>query len=402
MKSGQLLLSLLLVTFLLGCRSEPDPALPTRLPTVSIPTNPPPASPTLPPTRDPATATPPPSPTAVSTSPPPSTPTPAEPRINLTAPEDGAQLRLGSQIVARGLAQMGPEQTLTLSLHSANGRLLGESEATLSDVGWEASLTVPESVSGAATLRAQIRDGDGAVIAADTADVTLTLDAATQERYIALSRPAAGETAVAGFFLYFEGQVKQPAGNAIRISVWVDECETEAAFFQFEVGGSGPWQGQLGIPRTVSGPACAVASFGAPGEANWREAQVPITIVPPDEEGAAGVQLISPPGGATISAGQEITFTGAAYNAATVLLTLVMDNGRIVAEQTTTPTGTGFWETIVSLPFDIAGQAELTITAQDRSGAAIAETQALFTITEAPTPTPAPAASLTPSPSPTP
>lgn len=380
---------ILLISLLVACGGDPSPTVPTRLPAAELPTQPPPSPTPLPPTRDLRTPTPE-ATTAVSPTPlpPTNTPTPVTAHINLSAPDNGADLVLGSDIVVRGLAQLDAAHVVLVTLTSANGRPLSSANGVMGAVGWEAGLRVPENVGGAATLRASVLDGAGAVLAQDSALVNLVLDASSSERYLALYNPVAGDTAVAGYFLFFDGRAQQPTGERITISIWMDECQTQAASFTFALEGSGYWQGQLGVPGNIAGPGCAIASFGTLDSETWREVQVPINVLAADAAEATGVAIISPAAGSVHLSGQLLPLAGTAFNAAAVQVSVLMENGRIVGEASATPDGFGSWTTELRLPFDVAGVAEITATARDASGAALVETRRLITINPGPTPTP--------------
>ena len=196
-------ITLVLLTALAAC-GNPSPSIPTQVPLAELPTEPPPSPTSLPPTRDlnapmptveggaaiEATAVPDnptPRPTA--------TATPISPIINLSNPDNGAQIVLGSDIVVRGLSQMEASQTISVTLLSANGRTLNSAAGVVNPVGWEAGLHVPTSSSGSATLQASILDSAGAVLAQDSASVVLVLDTANSDRYLALYNPVEGKTA---------------------------------------------------------------------------------------------------------------------------------------------------------------------------------------------------------------
>ena len=397
----KILLAIMLLLLLAACAQSAPEALPTLAPVANVPTAAP-ATPTgLPPTRDLSTVAATPLPTAVPpTGVPTVTATPVDPGINLTSPDEDAQIVLGSDIVVRGLAQLDADQRVVVELVSATNRLLASGEAVLSDVGWQAGLSVPDFVSGAGELRATIIDADGTGLVQDKVSVALALNTETADRFLALSQPLSGETAVAGYFLFFEGRVRRPAGNAVTLSLWMDNCQLEVAKFTLSLGGSGAWRGSLGIPGDVAGPGCAVATFGTPGEENWREAQIPVTVFAADDPSAGGVQLASPPPNSSVSAGGELYVAGTAFNADSVRISVEMDNSRIVAEQTVFPDPFGNWELTVLLPFDIEGSAIIVITALDGAGNPRAEAQTIVTVNSAPTPTPIPVATAEPTPTP--
>lgn len=387
----RLLLLLLLFALLAGCGPGPDTAIPTLFPVAELPTNSPSPPAALPPTRDLRTPTPAaatavlPTPAAAANTP---SPEPVEARLNLSSPGHGAVLVLDSNIVARGLAQVDTTHTISVTLVSVNGRFLSGAVANVNAVGWEAGLYVPPNVGGAATLHVRVLDSNGNTLAQDSAAVTLALDASSSSRYLALYNPVEGDTAVAGHYLFFDGRAQQPVGNRLTISVWVDECQNQAASFTFNVSGSGYWQGQLGLPNNLTGPACAIASFGNSGEETWREVQVPINILASSADTTAQVSILNPAPGSIHLSGQSIYVSGIAFNANTVQIAILLENGRVIAERTTMPDSQGAWETELLLPFDVAGAAEILVNARSGAGILLAEASRLILINPGPTVTP--------------
>jgi hypothetical protein len=392
----KLIAFLVLLISLAACNSLGDPVvIPTEIPLAALPA---PTSTNLPPTRDLnelLTVTPLPTvPTA--TRPPTATPTPINVFARIASPPEGAALVMGSDVIARGLAQREAEQTVWVSLFGATGRLLVEAQARLGENSWEAGFTVPERVSGDGFLQVMVRDAAGEPVASDRVRVELVLDAATAERFLVLQQPVSGETAVSGFNLLFEGQTLLPAGNVISIEIW-ENCAERVAQQSFVMGRSDrsfPWQGFVVAPEALAGPACAVARAGEPGAENWREAQRLISVLPQNDPEANGVRLGAPPPNSTVMAGESLRLYGTALNVreGPVQITVVLDNGRTIGQASTTSDYWGYWETAVTLPRDITGQAEIVISAGETGRNNFAETKALITIEPAPTPTAVPPA----------
>ena len=71
-------------------------------------------------------------------------------------------------------------------------------------------------------------------------------------------------------------------------------------------------------------------------------------------------------------------------------VSVVLDNGRTIAQASTTTDYWGYWEVTINLPNDLAGSAQITITAGDPDADNDAETTTLITINPAPTPTAVP------------
>jgi hypothetical protein len=376
---------LYLVLLAAGC-SQAD--LPTRLPTAAIPTSPPPTNtpPNLPPTRDLrqlATATP--EPTAIlPTRTPTSTAAPAPPSVRITTPGNGVQFVMGSDVIVSGLMQAAPEHQLRLYLISANGYLLVETSGQQNELNsWQTSLHVPEAVSGPAQLVALIVDeAEELILAQNAIEVQLVLDISNADRYLALFRPVSGETAVAGYSFFFDGRAQRPVDNLVTISIWHEECRTQAARQSFVLSGSGYWQGFIVVPQNLSGSACAVAHFGTPGEVGWREAQVPITIASPAENESRSITIGNPPSGSTVQAGEPLLIYGTAGNArgSNLLVTILLDNGRILTEAVTTTDYWGYWELSTYLLPDTEGQAFIYATVGEPNTAGYTQSQSTIMI----------------------
>ena len=369
--------------------SQPANPLPTKAPAAELPT----ATPTsLPPTTDLTTLVDTPAPTLTPTTrPPTATPTPVTPVVGITAPDDGADILLGSDIIVRGLAQRAEAQSVWLALVSWNGRLLAEAQAVSQPQNWEAGFTVPPSVSGAAFLQATIRKEDGSVLAEDRTPVNLVIDADAEERFLALYHPLREETAVGGFNLFFDGLIFRAVNNVITISIWVDDCQTRVTRQSFVLGRSTQpvyWQGFAIVPQEISGPACAIAYTGEPGSEDWREAIAPIHIVAEDDSAAKGVRIGNPPAESHITAGQELLLYGTALNVseAPVSVSILMENGRIISQSSAPADYWGYWEFRITLPPDVFGPAKVTVAAGDPGSDNFAETEMLIHVDPAPTP----------------
>ena len=386
----------LLGLLLIGCGSPDDP-LPTLAPLVVMPS----ATPTsLPATMDISTRVPESgistsgSGPGVQTTPKPTiTPTAVNPLINISDPNPNELLILGNETTVRGLVQREPDQSIQVSLVSSNGRLLTEIAAVPNEFGWQTTFVLPPFVSGAATVRANLLAADGTVLSSYDVPVWLTLNKETAERYLELFRPTFEETAVGGFNIFFDGEVLLPVNRTISVSIWADDCQTRVARQNFVLGASNRpvyWQGFVVVPQDLVGPACAVASTGEPGTENWREASVPIDVLPPTELHARGVTIGNPPPDSEAIAGQELFLFGTALNVSEgpVSVSILMENGRVVSQTSFTTDYWGYWETAVTLPLDVEGLAEITVSAGE--GDTFNESTTIIRVNPAPTPTPGP------------
>ncbi|MCI0398814.1 MAG: hypothetical protein L0332_07105 [Chloroflexi bacterium] len=387
MKKSSLVSVLSVVVGLWGLVGCGQPAiLPTRIPTAALPTPLPTDTPTLPPTRDldqpvDTSST---MPTVVlPTRRPTATPEPLPAAINITSPGEGIEFLLGSQVIIGGLVQMAPTNVLSVTLISATGHRLAGSPAEVGEFNsWQATLNVPQSVNGTAQVQAALYDAQGVLLALDVLGVKLALDTASTDRYMALFRPLNGENAAAGYNLFFDGRVQAPVGNQVTVSLWSQGCQTQVARETYTLSGSGYWWGLLLVPRDASGPACAVAHFGTQGEETWREAQVVVNILPAADDNAQAVQVGSPRPGSTIVAGQELLLYGTAYNAANreVFVSILLENGRILAEGIATVNIYGYWELTLFIVPDAEGPAQINVFIGNVADENYAQNQTLVTI----------------------
>lgn len=321
------------------------------------------------------------------------TPTPVDPVVNITDPDDDDVLTMGSTLTVRGLVQKDTEQAVWVTLVSRNGRLLVEAPAEPNEIGWEVTFPIPTQVSGAAYVQAGVRDADGALRDVYQIPVTLVPDTAEEDRFLMMTRPDEDEIAVSGFNVFFDGELLNAADNTLSLSLWLDDCQRRVARQNFVLGSSNrpfSWQGFVIAPRDEAGPACAVASFGEPGTAEWREAQVPITILPIDNRDAKGIRIGNPPPDSELVAGEEIFVNGTALNVAAgeLLVSVLMENGRIVSQTPVTTDYWGYWETNILLPPDIEGRGQ--IIAETGEADTFADGIADIVVLPPPTPTPVP------------
>lgn len=375
-----------LVVLLSACNQSV--ALPTRAPTAVVPTQPPPTLtpltlPTLANSQPMATSTP--SATVVV---PAKSPTPiAQAEVNITSPTEGTELVLGSEAPVSGLAQIAMGQSLTITLVSATGHLLAAVPAAASSVNsWQTTVSIPHAVTGPAELRASIYDADGNLVAGDAQSVRLALDTESSDRYLALFRPNQGQDTVAGYNLFFDGLVQRPVNNVITISLWGEGCQVRVARQDFVLRGSGYWQGFLIVPRDLTGAACAVASFGTPGEEGWREGQLEVNVLPAGDERALGVLVGNPPPESSIRPGRSLLLYGTAYNAPEQLvkISVLLENGRVLNEGVAAADLFGYWELELFIPADAAGQALIEASIGDEAGEVYAQSQHIVTIETSP------------------
>ena len=71
-----------------------------------------------------------------------------------------------------------------------------------------------------------------------------------------------------------------------------------------------------------------------------------------------------------------------------VSVSILMENGRVVSQTSFTTDYWGYWETTVTLPIDVEGLAEITVSAGE--GDTFNESTTIIQVNPAPTPTPGP------------
>ncbi|MDX1688523.1 MAG: hypothetical protein R3248_11110 [Candidatus Promineifilaceae bacterium] len=359
-------------------------ALPTAIPTAGLPvaTNTAAAS-SLPPTRDIASTPTPLPPTPTATLRPTTTPTPVvAPILSLTTPAEGETLFIGQSVEVSGFVHGTPGMTVKVGLTSATGLSLATVDAAIDTNTWQATLNVPPFVSGAGTLQVVLLASDGSELARDSVPVVLGVDAEQEEvSYMALSRPATGDMVVAGHYLFFDGRLQAAGGGRVTIALLMDDCQNEVAGYTFSLRGSSYWQAYVIPPRDVSGPGCAVATVGSPGEEGWRAAQVAVEVLARNDPEAVGVMIANPVAGRRLTGGDTITVNGVAYNApgGEVQVAVMLANGRIIGESAVEAGASGYWELEVTLPVDVEGEASITATLGDPDNP-VAQASNVFTL----------------------
>lgn len=309
--------------------------------------------------------------------------------INITSPPAESTVLTGSVLTVSGLSGVSPEQKLVIRLVTVGGNLLDETMAKLDSNTFQANIQVPITITGAAQIQAQVQTISGEVVAMDTLSVRIGANAAANPRYLELYRPVVNSKVVGGYYLFFDGYAAQPTGT-VFIAVYTDNCQTEAAATSFRVSSSSYWQGYLYIPNTLSGAGCAMARFGAPGAENWREAQVPINLQRPTEEGAYAIYLFSPTQQSELVGGSNVSFWGTAYNASDdlVVISLLREDGVNLAQGSATVDSFGYWETTLNIPLNYTGIAQIVTAIGNPGQGNVAQAVITVTILPAPTPTP--------------
>jgi hypothetical protein len=374
-----------LTGWLLACNNSAAP-LPTPLPVASVPV----ATPTTPPLGgDPDLPTP--SPTVVAPDVTPeitATPTVDEPvaaAVTISDPSENMVLLLGSEAVVRGRAQIPPAARLVVTLLSQNWYPLATAEATLGEVGWETSLSIPYEVGGNGRIQAQILDENDNILAGSEIGIWLEPDIDTMDRYLTLNRPVTDNAAVRGYNFLFDGAVLNPTNNTVSIAIWANNCRVQVARQNFVLGSSARpfnWHGFIIVPGEAEGEACAIAGFGQPGQPGWREIQVPVMVYPTSAAEARLVEIARPLPQTVYRAGDRLFVYGTApgITERVVFVSVLLENGRIIDENEAMTDLWGYWEYDALLPPDVEGPAEITVSAGEPDEAGYVAQQIVITI----------------------
>lgn len=345
-------------------------------PTAVTPNTLPPPTPTAIPTEPPPTPTATPTETAVpsptATTPPTLTPTPAPTDtavsgasiITILAPAPHAAITVGQELIIQGRAVPPPTQPLTVRITAAGGQDVWQETATIDAAGeWLVTAVLPFTTTGPAELSAQL----AGAVNGTAMPITLLPQTGADKSFITLNRPVAGDTAVAGYTILFEGRVNNPVNETITITVLDQGCTTTVANQSFNVA-RGSWLGYTIVStQATPGPGCAIAYTGVPGQENLREVRIPLTILAADDAQAIQLQLGNSD---TIgfNAGQNTYLFGIAINAPEreVRLRLETDDparpSGLITSATAYANQYGFWEIDLEIPANARGGALLYIT----------------------------------------
>lgn len=288
--------------------------------------------------------------------------------LTIVYPVNGGETRIGETLPVAGYVDPANNSDVTITL-TAGTNTLAEATAVVdpNSGDWTTELAVPLNFQGRGNLVATTDSEETAVgiyIGASSGAVQPTAG----EPVIRLFRPYSGETAVAGYPVYFEGEVQNPIDNLVGIGVLIDDCTTWDAQQSFTVESGGTWQGAILLPADIlDETACATAYTGVYGEGDWYEVQSSLPILSPDDENANRIGLESST--YEFTAGETARVAGYAVNAPEVNIAFINpETQEIIAEGVATTGDFGLWEIELLVPEDapdfITIQVEL-ITDED-------------------------------------
>jgi hypothetical protein len=285
--------------------------------------------------------------------------------VTISEPTPATTLLAGRDVTFRGEVQPPPTDPVSLTLMIGSFTAVSTQITPDADSGsWEIVATVADAASGPGVLKVAVGE-----LAQATQPNPVAFDSATDAPYISLARPVEGETAVAGYAFFMQGDSNNLINDAFTIGVLVDDCTNFIAAQKISLS-SGSWYGYVILPQNAEpGPACAAAYTGEYGEAGWREALIPIQLRASDDPQAVLLNLGNP-GELAFRVGQATNLFGVAVNvpenAVDFMLELdaVSGSGRLLTSGKAFVDQFGFWAIDLDMPDDApSGAALLTISA---------------------------------------
>lgn len=291
-------------------------------------------------------------------------PTPAPPsyELTITAPQAQATVTVGQDVAFGGVLSPAPVDSVDIRILVGSRVVLSAFATVDPNSGiWSVTTAVSPNIVGPALLVVEQTDLNVRI----EQPIELAPDPRQADPFITLTKPAPGDTAVAGYTFFMEGRVGNAIDDTVSIGVLENDCTTFAARISFELE-SGNWSGFVILPELLVGDVCAVAYTGSYGEGDWREARVSLNAVDPVAEPITLIELGNPDS-LGFAAGSEVTLYGVAVApaGAEVLVQMVVDNGgtaTVLLDETAVTDTFGYWETTATLPADYSGPALLTVS----------------------------------------
>jgi len=291
------------------------------------------------------------------------TPLPTATAVPLTilSPAANDTFAAGSTLTIQGIDETAPGSQLHISAQIGDWVLVEGETAVATDGTWEAILPMPPQISGPATITAQSTTTQ----AHTSVTVHLQPDLDINSTSIQFEQPALGDTAVAGYAIFFAGEINKPINRTLEIGVLHDNCTRFVTRQIYELG-NGSWRGMMVLPSDIIGQACAIARTGNPDESDaWAAAILPLTILSPDDENSSRITLGNT-GELVFSGSVPLTLFGTAVHAINnevdILLTSDDGNYKLLAAETVSVNSFGFWEIEVIFDDPYVGFALLTIS----------------------------------------
>ncbi len=288
--------------------------------------------------------------------PPPEATITADGRLPLTLfyPLDGGIGLVGHPLVVEGYVQPGEPRTLLITLAAGDSAVARTTIFSLIDGHFLAELPIPPTAGGLLVLRVET--------AGERLERDVVILPEGEAPLLTLARPAHGEIGVAGRPLYFAGRLPDLPAGQIEFGLLINGCTTfvtrqTAAFAE----GDRTWQGMVVPPQMASGPVCALARIGTPGEEGWHEARARIRLVDRGDPAAPRI-VLGNPAEMRYPAGKSARFFGSVTgDDGRVVLALISAEGERLAGGETTAGPDGAWTIDLEIPAGALGPATLVL-----------------------------------------
>ncbi len=283
-------------------------------------------------------------------------------QLTITEPEEAVQIMTGSTLSVNGVVD--PETAVSVTVNLQMGPYTLIQTTTEVDAGsgeWAVDLQIPHSVAGVGRLKV-MTEKETAVH-----DIRLVHDKAADETGVSITmlRPGMGQLAVAGHPLFFEGEVTGAVDQSITIGLYDTDCTIFVARQSFPLTAEdATWNGVINLPELLNGRTCAFAYTGFPEGGLWREEQLWLPAVHPDDETVIGNIILGNSGSTLFKAGEPALLFGSAIDAAgeELQISWVGEDGEtLLAEGTAVVDALGYWEAELLLPSDAPGLSTLII-----------------------------------------
>ncbi len=300
-------------------------------------------------------------------------------QLTITEPENAIQVMTGSTLAVNGLVNPETTESVTVNLQMGPYTLV----QTITEVDavsgeWAVDIHIPHSVEGVGRLKA-MTEKETAVH-----DIQLVHDKAVDDMgvSISMSRPGKGQLAVAGHPLFFEGEVTGAIDQTITIGLYDTDCTVFVARQSFSLtSADASWNGVINLPKLLNGRTCAFAYTGFPEGGLWREVQLWLPSVHPDDDTVIDSIILGNAGSTLFKAGEPAYLFGSAIDAAgeELQISWVGEDGEtLLAEGTAVVDALGFWETELQLPIEALGLSTLTLQLGEGEDATILQHEFLI------------------------
>ncbi|MCP5094146.1 MAG: hypothetical protein GY943_01200 [Chloroflexi bacterium] len=295
--------------------------------------------------------------------------------LTITDPSPALNVNTGSSVLVAGYVDPTTAVSVTIRLQAGPHLLIDTFGDVNAETGnWIAEMMIPHSVDGMGRLTV--------ATASETVsqELQLVYDPAADGAGVSVEmlRPSDAQFAVAGHPLFFEGTVIGALDNRITIGLLTDDCTIYAARQTFTLGAAdASWNGYVNLPQEINGRTCAFVATGNADTGFWREVQMWLPSIHPDEEFIIGSITFGNPLSQPFKAGTSVYLFGSAVDATSSELEiawLAEDGETELVTGTAVVDSLGFWETELALPAEAAGETLIVMRMGEGEDLVVMET----------------------------